>query len=177
MNLRPLSRLILLCVVALQADCVLVCNNDSCEPSIDILRSCATSHQCRVNGQVVSSCGIATDCPLYDIKPNNRYEIPVDTLWPTVGTRNDLQFEWWDGNAEEDGDVLVTLDGNPPTDTMCKREFLSNVSRFTCLNLPRSLQRLEFEFIPPPSGVTGDLNMQIYARDDECMEAHAGECD
>jgi len=176
MNLRPLYSFGLLCVAALQADCVLVCKNDYCEPIIDILNWCATSEQCQVNGQLVTTCGEASGCPFDEIKPDTHYEIPLDKVWPTAGSVNDLSFKWWDGKIDEDSDIVILLDGVPATDAECKHEFFTHMSKVTCLNLPRSGKRLEFEFIPPMSGVSGDLNMKIYASDAECLWAHAGQC-
>lgn len=176
MNLRLLYSLGILSVAALQADCSLVCNNDSCDPSIDILKWCATSGQCHVNGQLVTTCEDISGCPFDEIKPDTHYEIPLDKLWPTAGSRNDFAFRCWDGKIDEDSDIAILIDGVPATDTECKHEFFTELSKVTCPNLSRSRKRLEFEFIPPPSGVIGDLNIEIYAGDTECSLANPG-CD
>lgn len=176
MNLRALYSLGLLSVAALQADCSLVCNNDSCEPSIDILKWCATSGQCHVNGQLVTTCAEGSNCPFNRILPGTHYEIPLNKLWPDLRTRNDLTFEW-DRDFKDESNVAVFLDDVPATEEQCKREIQANLFYVTCPNLPRSIERLEFEFIPPKDGISVDIGMELYAEDSECLRAHYGECD
>jgi hypothetical protein len=176
MNLRPFYSFGLLCVAALQADCILVCNNDSCEKNFDVLDWCATSKACRVNGQLVTTCGEGSDCPFSRILPGTHYEIPLDEFWPELRTRNDLGFRW-DRDFKDETNVAVFLDDVPATEDVCKREVQANFAYVRCPNLPPSIERLEFDFIPPKDGISSDIGMSIGMGDKECVQAHAGECD
>lgn len=176
MKLRLLYSLGLLCVSTLQADCILVCNNSSCEKAFDLLAWCATSNKCLVNGQVVTTCAEGSDCPFDRILPGTHYEIPLNKLWPDLRARNDLTFEW-DRDFKDESNVAVFLDDIPTTEDVCKREIHANLFYVSCPNLPHSIERLEFEFVPPKDGISSDVGMDLYAEDSECLQAHYGECD
>jgi hypothetical protein len=175
MKLRLLYSLGLLCVSTLQADCILACHNDSCEWSFSVLSWCATSNECLVNGQLFTGCKENSDC-LLTILPGTHYEIPFHKLWPILGSRNDLGFRWNRDFADE-GNVAVFLDDVPATGEQCTRAFRANHISVSCPNLPPTLERLEFDFIPSKAGVTENIAMSIGVEDSECFAAHAGECD
>jgi len=175
MKLRPLYFLSLLCISALQSDCVLVCTNDACENSFNLLAWCATSNVCRVNGQLVTTCGEGSDCPL-NVLPGTHYEIPLEKLWPELRTRNDLGFSW-KRDFKDESNVAVFLDDVQVTEGVCQREAEANWFYVTCPNLLKSVSRLEFDFIPPKDGSSGDISMTVGMGDWECVAAHAGQCD
>lgn len=164
MKLRSLHLLGLVSIAACQGD---FCPEDPCESSFNLLRWCATSKMCRVNGQLVTTC---PNCALSDVAPGDRIEIPFDAAGPVLGKRNDLVIRW-DRDVKDESNVQVFLDGVPATEEQCKREPFANLFKVICLNLSGSLKRLEFEYIPPMSG-GGSISVELYMHDKECEDTH-----
>jgi hypothetical protein len=176
MNLRPFYSLGLIGIAAMQADCVDVCNNPACERSLNLLGWCSTSNKCLVNGQVITACEEGSNCPFDRILPGTHYEVPLDKLWPELKTRNDFGFQW-KRDFKDESNVVVFLDGVQAMEDMCQRKPAANFFSVTCPNLPRSITRLEFDFIPPKAGVTENIAMSIGVEDSECLDAYYDECE
>ncbi|HRI62880.1 MAG TPA: hypothetical protein PK156_01550 [Polyangium sp.] len=72
-----------------------------------------------------------------------------------------------------ESNVDLFLDGVLATEKQCKREPIAQLFEVTCLNLPRTLKRLEFKYIPPMSG-GGSVSVYVDVRDKECVDTHDG---
>jgi len=162
MKLRPLQFLGITLLAALQSDCIPSCPENPCEESFDPLRWCVTSDTCRLNGQWVSSC---SDCTTWNIKT---LEIPFDEVWPLLGNRNDMLIRWDKFFGEST--VELVLDGVPATEDQCKRAPFAQFFEMTCLNLPRSMKRLEIKYTPPPG--SDGVEVEAFIVDEECEAAH-----
>lgn len=176
MNLRQFYSFALIGIAAIQADCVDVCNNPPCDWELDVLVWCATSNECLVNGQVITTCAEGSDCPFDRILPGTHYEVPLDKLWPELRTRNDLAFQW-KRDFKDESTVVVLLDGVQATEDMCQRRFSAGFIHIVCENLPQTFTRLEFDFIPPKAGVTENIAMSIGVEDSECIDTYYSECE